>query len=62
MGFLNIMGGIAAGAQRADELKAKKAASKTKGETVADKLVGEIIKKRWCIWWGMGIRLREETP
>ena len=47
MGFLNIMGGIAAGAQRADELKAKKAASKTKGETVADKLVGEIIKKRW---------------
>tara|TARA_R100000995_G_scaffold18058_1_gene7341 strand:- start:4775 stop:7672 length:2898 start_codon:yes stop_codon:yes gene_type:complete len=47
MGFLNIMGGIAAGAQRADELEAKAAASKTKGETVADKLVGEIIKKRW---------------
>ena len=43
MGFLNIMGGIAAGAQRADELEAKLEASKTKSDP-AQKLVQKIME------------------
>ena len=43
MGFLNIMGGIAAGAQRADELEAKLEASKTKSNP-AQKLVQKIME------------------
>ena len=47
MGFLNIMGGVAAGAQRADELEAKLAASKTKTANPLKATVAEIIKNRY---------------
>ena len=48
MGFLNIMGGVAAGAQRADELEAKLAASKTKTANPLKATVAEIIKNRYA--------------
>ena len=47
MGFLNIMGGVAAGAQRQAELDQQLAAKKSKTTNPLDKTVGDIIKNRW---------------
>ena len=45
MGFLNIAGGIAAGAQRADELEASRLAKTTKGDTQRLSLIEKIAEE-----------------
>ena len=45
MGFLNIAGGIAAGAQRADELEASRLAKTTKGDTQRLSLIEKIVEE-----------------
>ena len=47
MGFINIMGGVAAGAQRQAELDQQLAAKKSKTANPLDKTVADIIKNRW---------------